>query len=204
VNKLPAADRGVVTFCSPNNFCKVTPATLDAWRRLLAQVPLSRLLLHTCNGDHRQRVREFLGLDEARLIFVDRLPLDQYFKLYQQTDIALDPFPCVGGTTTCDALWMGVPVITLTGQTAVSRAGASILTNVGRTEWIAHSVDQYIDLATALASDLTRLQEIRATLRPQMMNSPLMDATTFARGVDDAYRTMWANWCHTRQSQIGQ
>src|SRR5262249_2790960 len=112
-----------------------------------------------------------------------------------QIDIALDPFPYTGGTTTCDALWMGVPVVSLVGKTGVSRSGLSILSNIGHPEWTADSVDRYIDIATALASDPIRLAEIRRTLREQMRSSPLMDAVGFTRNVESAYRTMWTRWC---------
>ncbi|MBI4625476.1 MAG: hypothetical protein HY736_19925, partial [Verrucomicrobia bacterium] len=106
-----------------------------------------------------------------------------------------DPFPFPGGTTTCDALWMGVPVITLAGPTPVTRGGFSVLSNVGSPELAAHSVDDYIEKATALARDLPRLAALRASLRERMANSPLMDAPRFARNLEAAYRTMWHRWC---------
>ncbi len=121
----------------------------------------------------------------------------QYFKEYQQIDIGLDPFPCNGGTTTCDALWMGVPVVTLRGRTAVGRAGVSILSNVGLTDWIADNPEQYVSIAQQMAGDLPRLGELRSTLRRRMRQSPLMDAPQFARDVEAAYRQMWHTWCET-------
>jgi predicted O-linked N-acetylglucosamine transferase (SPINDLY family) len=196
--ELPARTAGYVTFGSLNNFCKFNPATLAAWCQLLAAVPDSRLLLHAAQGGHRERTRALFagqGVSAERLKFVDFLPAAQYFRIYQQIDVALDPFPYGGGTTTCDALWMGVPVVSLAGQTAVGRGGLSILSNVGLPELVAHTPDEYLQIATHLAADRPRLAELRATLRERMQRSPLMDAPRFARNVEAAYRTMWRRWC---------
>jgi predicted O-linked N-acetylglucosamine transferase (SPINDLY family) len=106
----------------------------------------------------------------------------------------LDPFPYGGGTTTCDALWMGVPVISLAGPTSVSRSGLSILSNVGLADLAASDVEQYIRRAVELAHDLPRLAELRAGLRQRMRGSPLMDAPRFARDVEAAYRRLWVAW----------
>jgi protein O-GlcNAc transferase len=195
---LPAAASGLITFGCLNNFCKITNSTLQVWCGLLAAVPNSRLLLHARIGNHRDRVRQALagnGLDLHRLEFVDRLPLQQYMEQYHGIDIALDPFPYAGGTTTCDALWMGVPVVTLKGQTAVGRAGFSILMNLGLPELVAHTPPQYAQIAADLAGDLPRLTALRSTLRERMKNSPLMDASRFARNMEAAYRQMWRTWC---------
>ena len=139
VDALPALEAGHVSFGSLNNFCKVTPPTLAAWGRLLQAVPGSRLLLHAHAGSHRDRVRACLagqGVAAERVEFVDFQPMAEYFDVYRRIDVALDPFPYVGGTTTCDALWMGVPVVSLAGQTAVGRGGLSILSNVGLPELV--------------------------------------------------------------------
>ncbi len=119
----------------------------------------------------------------------------EYFNVYQRIDVALDPFPYGGGTTTCDALWMGVPVVSLAGQTAVGRGGLSILSNLGLPELVAHDAEQYVRIAEGLANDLPRLSNLRATLRQRMQDSPLMDAPRFARNVEAAYREMWRHWC---------
>jgi len=196
--ELPARAAGYVMFGSLNNFCKFNPATLTAWCRLLAAVPDARLLLHAAQGSHRERTRELFseqGVSPERLKFVDFMPAAQYFRVYQQIDVALDPFPYGGGTTTCDALWMGVPVVSLAGMMAVGRGGLSILSNVGLPELVAHDLDQYVQIAAGLAADLPRLAELRATLRERMQQSPLMDAPRFARNVEAAYRTMWRRWC---------
>ena len=135
------------------------------------------------------------GIDPRRAKFVGWVPLSEYFKRYEQIDVGLDPFPCNGGTTTCDALWMGVPVVTLAGRTAVGRGGVSILANVNLPELIAQTPEQYVQIATDLAGDLPRLAELRRTLRGRMQGSALMDAPRFARNIEGAYRQMWRNWC---------
>ena len=115
---------GPVTFGCLNNFCKVTDPTLDTWAQILNQVPGSRLLLNAPADSNRDRVGNFLArrnISSDRLLFVDRMPIAQYFQTYRRIDLALDPFPYCGGTTTCDALWMGVPVVSLVDQTAVGR-----------------------------------------------------------------------------------
>ena len=198
VGALPALEAGQVSFGSLNNFCKVSPPALAAWSQLLQAVPGSRLLLHAHAGSHRDRVRAFLaeqGISAERLAFVDFLPAAEYFGVYRRIDVALDTFPYGGGTTTCDALWMGVPVVSLAGQTAVGRGGVSILSNVGVPELVAHDCEEYVRIAVELAGDLSRLSALRATLRERMQASPLMNAPRFARHVEAAYRKMWQRWC---------
>lgn len=193
----PVMNAGFITFGCLNNFAKITPPVLRAWSEILLAVPDSRLLLHAIAGSHRERVRDaFAGLGVARhrISFAGWLPAAEYMHQYQQIDIALDPFPYTGGTTTCNALWMGVPVITLAGRTAIGRGGVSILSNVGLQEFIAGSVHGYVQLATALANDRNRLEHLRRSIRGQMERSPLMDANQFAADVENAYRKMWRRW----------
>jgi predicted O-linked N-acetylglucosamine transferase (SPINDLY family) len=185
---------GPITFGCLNSYFKVTPAALRTWARLLREVPNSRLLLHAGEGSHRDRAKDLFaaeGVDRDRIRFVGFVQLEAYFQQYQQIDIALDPFPYPGGTTTLDALWMGVPTVTLAGDSAHSRGGMSILSNIGLTDLAATSPEQYVEIASKLASDLPRLAELRATLRPRMQASPLMDGPQFARDVEAAYRQMW-------------
>jgi predicted O-linked N-acetylglucosamine transferase (SPINDLY family) len=194
----PTLNSGHVTFGCLNNFCKVTGATLDAWGQLMQRVPGSRLVIHARPGSHRDRVRDFFtsqNIAPDRLTFADKLPLRDYLRLYEAIDVALDSFPYGGGTTTCDALWMGVPVVSLAGQTAVSRGGLSILSNLGLPELVAADVEGYIEIASGLARDLSRLADLRGTLRNRMLRSPLMDAPRFARNIETAYRRMWHRWC---------
>jgi predicted O-linked N-acetylglucosamine transferase (SPINDLY family) len=198
VNTLPALGAGHINFGSLNNFCKVSSPVLAAWSRLLQAVPGSRLLLHAREGSHCGRVRGVLseqGISAERVVFVDFQPAAEYFDVYRRIDVALDPFPYGGGTTTCDALWMGVPVVSLSGQTAVGRGGVSILSNVGLPELIASSPGEYVRIAIELAQDVSRLSDLRATLRARMQACPLMNAPRFARNVEAAYRTMWQRWC---------
>lgn len=190
VSELPARADSPITFGCLNTFRKINPPVLRAWCQLLRRVPNARLLLHAGQGSHRQRMLDLLrdnGVDPARLDFVEQAPTEDYFRLYNRIDIALDPFPFAGGTTTCDALWMGVPVIAKVGQTAVGRSSLSILTNIGLAELAASEIEQYIELAAALAGDRDRLRDLRQTLRERMRQSLLMDAPRFARDMEAAY-----------------
>jgi predicted O-linked N-acetylglucosamine transferase (SPINDLY family) len=198
VNPLPALQTGHVTFGCLNNFCKVTDLTLAAWSCLLRATPGSQLVLHAHAGNHRQRVRDFLtkeGVSPERLTFVGFVPRAEYFRLYGRIDVALDPFPYGGGTTTCDGLWMGVPVVSLAGQTAVGRGGVSILSNLGLTDLVAQDSEQYVRIVVDLANNLPRLSDLRATMRGRMQDSPLTDVPRFTRNIEAAYRLMWQRWC---------
>jgi predicted O-linked N-acetylglucosamine transferase (SPINDLY family) len=198
VGPLPALERGFITFGSLNNFCKVSEPTLSAWAKLLISVPKSVLLIHAQQGSHRQRIwdqYERDGIDRARVRFIDRVPFSEYLALFGTIDIALDTLPYGGGTTSCDALWMGVPVVSRAGKTAVGRGGLSILSNLGLPELVADSEEMYVRLAIELAQELPRLSKLRSTLRQRMEQSPLMDAPRFARNVERAYRQMWRTWC---------
>jgi predicted O-linked N-acetylglucosamine transferase (SPINDLY family) len=198
VNELPARHSGRVTFGSLNSFCKVNEPVLRLWARVLGAVKDSRLVLLSQLGSHRQRTLEVLereGVAAHRVEFVDRSPRQAYLELHHRLDLVLDPFPYNGHTTSLDALWMGVPVVSLAGATTVSRAGLSQLTNLGLPELVASTEDDYVQIATELAHDLPRLATLRATLRPRMEASALMDAPRFARQIEAAYRTMWRQWC---------
>ena len=201
---LPSRVKGHVTFGCLNNFAKVSPAALATWRQILRSVPESRLVLHCGEGNHRQRLLDQFnsqGIAPQRVSFIGRIALSEYFQQYQQMDIALDPFPYPGGTTTCDALWMGVPVLTLAGPTAYSRGGVSILSNVGLNDLIADNIERYSEIAIALAQDQDRLQQLRSTLRQMMTKSPLMNAPQFARDVEAAFRGMWREWCSFQRNE---
>jgi predicted O-linked N-acetylglucosamine transferase (SPINDLY family) len=193
----PTATAGYVTFGCLNNFAKVSPA-LDLWAEILRAVARSRLIVHSPPGAHLDTVRKRFagkGISPDRLEFPSRQLWPEYMRTYERIDIALDPFPWGGGITTGDALWMGVPVVSLVGRTAVGRGGASILSNVGVPELLAQTPQQYVQIATNLAGDLPQLVELRRTLRGRMQASPLMDAPRFARNVEAAYRQMWRAWC---------
>ena len=194
VSALPALKRGLVTFGCLNNFAKVNPQTLRLWKEVLAATLDSCLLLQCASKKAREEVRAFFaneGIDPKRIEFVDRLPQQEYLAAYHNIDIALDPFPYPGHTTTLDGLYMGVPSVTLRGDTAVSRGGASILSHLGLDELIAHTPQRYVEIAISLAGDLDRLAALRANLRNRMRQSPLMDEPAYAREIEKAYRSMW-------------
>jgi predicted O-linked N-acetylglucosamine transferase (SPINDLY family) len=205
ITPLPARERGGVTFGSFNKYVKVNPLVIDAWLQILARVPDSRLLVLSYSGGYAEnRLHELAaakGVDPKRIEMLDKLPHAEYMKLLAQADIALDPFPFTGHTTTCDCVWMGVPAVMLQGQTYVTRFGGSVLVNVGLESWIAGSVDEYMDIAVKAASDLDALQRLRAELRPRMAASPLMDFAGFTANLETAYRQMWRAWCDGRRWQ---
>jgi len=201
VNELPAKKNGAVTFGCLNNFCKVNEPLLALWARVLNRVKGSRLVILAAAGSHRQRTAEFLqrhGVGPQRVEFVPFCPRPEYLELYHRLDLVLDTFPYNGHTTSLDALWMGVPVITMAGELSVSRAGLSQLSNLGLPEFVARTEDDYVQIAEEWAADLQRLAQLRATLRQRTESSVLMDAPRFARQIEEAYRQMWGLWCSGR------
>jgi protein O-GlcNAc transferase len=198
VNELPALKNGFLTFGSFNNFCKVNTPTLKLWARVLNATDGARLIMLASEGECRRFVLDLMeheGIEAERISFVANQPRDRYLAFYQQIDVGLDTLPYNGHTTTLDSLWMGIPVLTLVGKTAVGRAGLSILSNLGMSEWIAETPEQFVASARRLTADLTQLDRTRATSRQRMKVSPLMDAPRFARHVEAAYREMWRTWC---------
>ena len=163
-------------------------------------VPDARLLLEIVGIDAPKLRNEVtarlqrLGLPLDRVMLEARKKANQ-FVLYNRIDIALDPFPCNGGTTSMDTVWMGVPFITLAGVHLGSRLGLTILSNAGQPEQIAKNVDEYVSLAVDLAQDKNRLRSLRHNLRDKVAASPLMDQETFTRNMEAAYREMWRKWC---------
>jgi predicted O-linked N-acetylglucosamine transferase (SPINDLY family) len=196
--QLPFETAGYLTFGCLNNFAKVSPAALDLWRQILSRRPDSRLLLCAPAGSCREDVRsrfEKGGVGSERIEFVAMQSWEKYLDCIERVDIALDPFPYGGGITTLDALWMGVPVVTLSGRTAVGRGGRSILSNLGLPELIADTSEHYELIALSLIEQPEQLREWRNTLRTRMETSPLRDAKGFARDVESAYRGIWRDWC---------
>ena len=182
VNDLPAARAGAVTFGSLNNFAKITPAVIALWSRLLRELPGSRLVLKSRGlGDAAvaARIRDAFavhGIEPARLTLDGaELSVAAHLSLYHGIDIGLDPFPYNGTTTTCEALWMGVPVVTVTGANHVARVGASLLTHCGLTELVASDEAGYIAAAVALAGDPDRMTTLRRTMRDRLNAAPLTD-----------------------------
>ena len=196
----PCLAGATVTFGSFNNVAKLSGMNLDAWAALLARLPAARLFLKAKAFADPATRASFLerlgncGVAAHRVDFAAFVPEAEHLASYGRVDIALDPFPYNGTTTTCEASWMGVPVVTLRGDRHAGRVGASLLTQFGLTDLIAGSVDEYVEIAAALAGDPARLAELRHSLRPRMAASPLCDAPAFARKIEAAYRTMWRRW----------
>lgn len=198
VNALPALTAGHITFGCLNNPCKLTDATLALWSGVFAALPPARLLLMAPPGSARERLNVRLaahGIDPACVSYVGFQARADYLRTYQRIDIALDTFPANGHTTSLDAFWMGVPVPTRYGRSAVSRAGLCLLANLGLPELAAASDAGYVAAVTALARDVPRLAALRAALRARLEGSPLMDGARFARNMEAAYRQMWQSWC---------
>jgi predicted O-linked N-acetylglucosamine transferase (SPINDLY family) len=204
VGPLSALASGYVTFGCFNNAAKITPEVIAAWAEILARVPRSRLLLVAPalgGATARARITALVaaaGCEPARVELRGPLPWLQLVATYQSVDLALDTFPYSGGVTTCEALWMGVPVVTCPGTTFAGRHSLSHLANVGLTESIAGDRRDYVERAVKLAGDLDHLRELRAALRPQMARSPLCDAPRFARHLETLLRDVWGRWCATR------
>lgn len=201
VSPLPASTSGALTFGSCSNLAKLNHVVIALWSRLLHAVPDSRLLLKTrqlADASVRTELRRRFaahGIAEERLILLPPLPRARYLDTYHDIDIALDPFPYPGVTTTAEALWMGVPVLTLAGDSFVARQGAGLLTLAGLPDWIAADGDDYVACAVRHAGDLVALSDLRARLRDRLRSSVLFDAPRFAANFHAALRGMWARWC---------
>ena len=188
----PLARLGAPTFGSFNHAMKLTDATLALWRPLFASLPSSRLVaVGVPAGSARKRVVEVLGLAPSRVEFVPRLDDSAYRAMYERVDVALDPMPFSGATTTLDALWQGVPVVTLPGPWTWSRSSASLLTGLDAKSWIARDADHYVAIARGLVGDATRLAEVRTGLRARLLASPMTDVPSFTAHLERAYRDAW-------------
>jgi predicted O-linked N-acetylglucosamine transferase (SPINDLY family) len=190
----PSERNGFVTFGCMNNFWKVSKIAIDMWRDLMHRLPTSRLVVHSHDGSHRARFIERLGVDASRVKFVGFQPAVEYFRTFSRIDVSLDPYPYGGGTTTCDSLWMGVPVVSRMGDTAVSRGGSSILSNVGLPELLATDHESYVRIAQSVGTDPPRLRELRSSMRERMKQSPLMDGARLAADLESIYRRAWQTW----------
>jgi len=201
LSTLPAENNGFITFCSFNKPCKINGTVLDLWSEVLRAVPDSRLMLKFKNHwgipSIRQPVLDRLGANGIAPEQIILISTDDSFHdhlgHYADADIALDPFPFNGATTTYQALWMGVPVISLMGERFISRAGASISTHAGLGELVADTPEEYVQKAIALAADQPRLKELRTSLRGRVGTSPLSDGPAYASNVEKAFRDMWAS-----------
>ncbi|MGD0137525.1 MAG: tetratricopeptide repeat protein [Tepidisphaeraceae bacterium] len=184
VAALPALQNGHITFGCLHNPAKVSAGVIKLWSQVLSAVPESRMILYVPPGSRRPWLLDRftqLGVDSNRLELLPKRPWPAYIETFNRIDVALDTFPYGGGMSACDALWMGVPIVTLIGTAPMGRMCYSMLFSLGRSEWAAQTPAQYVAAAAALAADLPKLREIRASLRPAMEASPIMDAASIAR-----------------------
>lgn len=203
VNPPPALNRGRLTFGSLNAFVKVGPEVVALWAEVLRRIPSSQLLV-VANIEPETLYARFApyGVGPDQLSVTPRRPLQEFFSLFNEVDVALDPFPHAGGTTTFHSLWMGVPVITLAGTGIPERGGVGVLGPVGLTDFIARSPKEYVAIAERCAADIPGLARLRRELRGRMSASPLLDGPGFARDFENACREMWRRWCAERRSAI--
>lgn len=206
VAALPYSQSGFITFGSFNNLAKLTPTVMELWSRILHRVPGSHLKLKARTlhdpSVRRELIQYFTekGIEESRLEIGGFSPtVSGHMGEYGRVDIGLDSFPYHGTTTTCEALWMGVPVVTLAGETHVSRVGVSLLNAVGLNELVATTPEEYVETAARLASDSDRLAQLRPEMRSRMLASPLMDKAALAQAMDDAFRQMWKEYSTSRK-----
>lgn len=209
VSAPPVINNGFITFGCFNNLAKINPAVVALWARILTSVPESRLFLKAKQFKESSAKQEFFerfaahGIGPQRLIFEDMVPTRaDNFLTYQRVDIALDPFPYPGITTTAESLWIGVPVLTLAGKSFLSRQGVGLLMNTGLSDWIASDADDYVAKAVSHATDIQGLTDLRRRLRSTVAAAPIFDVPRFARHFEAALRGMWTQWCD-HQSKRG-
>jgi predicted O-linked N-acetylglucosamine transferase (SPINDLY family) len=198
VGTLPALSNHHLTLGSLHILFKLNARVFDLWSAVLRALPTSRLVMfhHTLSDAAREQIRRQFA---ERGIVGDRLDLrrgtgdPRYLEVYREVDVSLDAFPCTGGVTTCESLWMGVPMLTLAGVRPASRNSAALLAAIGLSDWIAKSPEEFVAIAVRAANELDRLEQVRAGIRERMLPT-LCDAKRFTRGLEDAYRTMWRRW----------
>jgi len=199
VTPLPASRHGYLTFGSFNHFNKITDASIALWAHLLHETPASRLLMATVPDDERRSALKAqfhaLGIDHERISIIGKLPTHEFHLALQDADIALDPLTVNGATTTCEALWSGVPTLSLSGSRFLSRAGLSILSAAGIPEFAATNTTDFIQLAKYYAENIPELADLRASLRERVAASQLTDASEFTRQLEQLYRNAWISWC---------
>jgi len=200
----PVEQKGYITFGAFKNNCKINSHVMSLWAKILKANDNSRLLLRFAKGsdqnirNHYLRQFEFLGINPNRIEIGGWLTYIEHLRQYENVDIGLDTFPFNGHTTTCDALWMGVPTISLFGESFASRLGLSLLKSVGLEFFAAETAEEYVAKATALAQNHQSLVKIRASMRERMLSSRLCNSKNFASGLENAYRKMWHRWCKSR------
>jgi predicted O-linked N-acetylglucosamine transferase (SPINDLY family) len=198
---LPALRNGYVTFGCFNNLAKITPMVIETWAEILRRLPDARLVLKTHQFSDAATAERMRGAFEAHNIAPERIELRgasghrAFLREYNEIDLVLDPFPYSGGLTTCEALWMGVPTITMPGEIFAARHSLSHLSNVGLTDWVANDRSSYVEMAIDKATDVAGLAILRASLRDRTKFSPLCDAPRFGRNLGAALRHAWRDWC---------
>lgn len=203
VAPLPALQNGYVTFGSFNSFKKLNPNVLHTWGRILGRDPRSKLLLKAGQFNEPEIEKKLLsifadqGIASERLIVEGWTNREHYFEAYNKVDLALDPFPYPGGTTSFEGLWMGVPFVTLKGDRFYAHNGETIAHNAGLSEWIAEDQDDYVDKALEFAGKIEQLSVLRTVLREKILQSPLFDSETFAANFAEAMRDMWREYRKT-------
>lgn len=209
VSDLPALHNGRVTFGCFQNLSKLGDGVLDTWAQVFAAIPTASLRLQSPQLDQSaareqltRRLRQ-AGIGPQRVAMHGAVKREAYLAAHAEVDVILDTFPYPGGTTTCEALWMGVPTLTLAGETMLERQGAAFLTVAGLADWIAPNKSDYVDRAIAATGDLTKLANLRSRLRQQVLASPLFDAPRFARRLEDALWRMWQAWQSNHRIDTG-
>lgn len=199
----PAIKNGFVTFGSVNNLAKISPETTTLWLEILRRVPGARLVMTGVpEGSARRGLQELFvgaGIAAERVHMEGRLSDADFWQLLQTIDITLDPFPYTGTTTTCEALWMGLPVVTLQGTTCVARSGYALLKQLDLAELVASSAERYVEIAVSLARDIPQLDLLHRRLRPRIESSPLRDEAGFTLELETAYDYFWQTWVSTQQ-----
>jgi len=198
----PVEKNGFVTFGSFNSIKKLTVRTIGLWCRLLKEVPDSRLVIKSSGlssaaaQEHISGLLRGAGIDEERFELLDKMESKvEHLSAYEMLDVALDTFPYHGTTTTCEALWQGVPVVSQVGEVHAARVGLSLLSAIGHPEWTAKSEDEYIAIAAGLGRDPAKLARIRSGLRQEMARSPLCDGAAMGKRMEAALREVWRRWC---------
>jgi len=198
---LPVLSTGRITFGSFNNFAKVTSEVFTVWSKILNEFPDARLILKGRSFQDKTTCTYALNMFTKRDVAAERIilqpsdPSPKHLESYNLVDIGLDTFPFNGAATTCEAMWMGVPVVTLEGTAYYARSGVSLLSTVGLPELVAKTPDEYVQLAVSLATDIEKLSILRANLRDRMAHSPLCDAKRFTMNLEMCYRKIWETWC---------
>jgi len=195
----PPARQGAVVFGAFSQFNKLNPRCITLWAKVLAALPASRLNVHGLpvaeSGDFILDIFERHAIDPGRVSLTGTLDFDAYLRAYANVHVVLDSLPCNGGTTTCESLWMGVPVVSRAGVAGAQRSGASLLAAAGLQRLVAEDDEQFVAIAVALASDVFALARLRGGLRQDLLRSPLLDASGFTRELERAYRSVWQRWC---------